>query len=204
MTECGYSRVRKLWCRYLALGRSRRRRSCSRWETNSALNPVAKWAATWDCGRVVISRAVMIHSWGSPKRAMCTYEACWSNVPTTSSGPSAQYSALRRWGLHHLAERGGKNTRKKALSGGGEGKLAVLLHKLWVQPSRLRSVLRTEWPPKLLLSSLSSSKIVAMDTAFDDCVAVLAHQRPVRKWQHRFSNGNGLRQRAHRALLDCV
>ncbi len=45
-------------------------------------------------------------------------------------GPFGPDSALRRWGLH-LAERGGKNTRKKALVAVAR-KLAVLLHKLWV------------------------------------------------------------------------
>src|SRR6266851_344418 len=39
-------------------------------------------------------------------------------------------SALRRWGLH-LAERGGKNARKKAVVAVAR-KLAVLLHRLWV------------------------------------------------------------------------
>ena len=39
-------------------------------------------------------------------------------------------SSLRRWGLH-LAERGGKNARKKAIVAVAR-KLAVLLHRLWV------------------------------------------------------------------------
>jgi transposase len=44
-------------------------------------------------------------------------------------GPFGKDSALRRWGLH-LAERGGKNARQKALVAVAR-KLAVLLHKLW-------------------------------------------------------------------------
>ena len=39
-------------------------------------------------------------------------------------------SSLRRWGLH-LAERGGRNARKKAIVAVAR-KLAVLLHRLWV------------------------------------------------------------------------
>src|ERR1700727_788156 len=39
-------------------------------------------------------------------------------------------SWLRRWGLH-LAERGGRNARKKAIVAVAR-KLAVLLHRLWV------------------------------------------------------------------------
>jgi hypothetical protein len=45
-------------------------------------------------------------------------------------GPFGQDSDLRRWGLK-LAERGGKNAKKRAVVGVAR-KLAVLLHKLWV------------------------------------------------------------------------
>jgi transposase len=45
-------------------------------------------------------------------------------------GPFGQDSDLRRWGLK-LAERGGKNARKRAVVAVAR-KLAVLLHKLWV------------------------------------------------------------------------
>lgn len=45
-------------------------------------------------------------------------------------GPFGQDSNLRRWGLK-LAERGGKNAKKRALVAVAR-KLAVLLHKLWV------------------------------------------------------------------------
>jgi len=41
-------------------------------------------------------------------------------------GPFGQDCALRRWGLC-LAERGGKNAKKRAIVA-----VAVLLHKLWV------------------------------------------------------------------------
>lgn len=44
-------------------------------------------------------------------------------------GPFGKDSALRRWGLH-IAERGGKSARKKALVALAR-KLAILLHKLW-------------------------------------------------------------------------
>jgi transposase len=45
-------------------------------------------------------------------------------------GPFGQDSYLRRWGLR-LAERGGKNAKKRAAVAVAR-KLAVLLHKLWV------------------------------------------------------------------------
>jgi len=45
-------------------------------------------------------------------------------------GPFGQDSDLRRWG-RRLAERGGKNARKRAVVAVAR-KLAVLLHKLWV------------------------------------------------------------------------
>jgi transposase len=45
-------------------------------------------------------------------------------------GPFGQDSDLRRWGLK-LAERGGKNAKKRAVIAVAR-KLAVLLHKLWV------------------------------------------------------------------------
>jgi len=45
-------------------------------------------------------------------------------------GPFGQDSDLRRWGLR-LAERGGKNAKKRAIVAVAR-KLAVLLHKLWV------------------------------------------------------------------------
>jgi transposase len=44
-------------------------------------------------------------------------------------GPFGQDSDLRRWGLK-LAERGGKNAKKRAVVAVAR-KLAVLLHKLW-------------------------------------------------------------------------
>jgi transposase len=45
-------------------------------------------------------------------------------------GPFGRDSDLRRWGLK-LAERGGKNAKKRAVVAVAR-KLAVLLHKLWV------------------------------------------------------------------------
>jgi len=49
-------------------------------------------------------------------------------------GPFGQDSDLRRWGLR-LAERGGKNARKRALVAVAR-KLAVLLHRLWVTQAK--------------------------------------------------------------------
>ena len=45
-------------------------------------------------------------------------------------GPFGEDSDLRRWG-RKLAERGGKNAKKRAVVAVAR-KLAVLLHKLWV------------------------------------------------------------------------
>ena len=45
-------------------------------------------------------------------------------------GPFGEDSDLRRWGMR-LAERGGKNAKKRAIVAVAR-KLAVLLHKLWV------------------------------------------------------------------------
>jgi transposase len=45
-------------------------------------------------------------------------------------GPFGQDSDLRRWGLR-LAERGGKNAKKRAIAAVAR-KLAVLVHKWWV------------------------------------------------------------------------
>ena len=45
-------------------------------------------------------------------------------------GPFGADSDLRRWGLK-LAERGGKNAKKRAVVAVAR-KLAVLLHRLWV------------------------------------------------------------------------
>ena len=45
-------------------------------------------------------------------------------------GPFSQDSDLRRWGLK-IAERGGKNAKKRAVVGLAR-KLAVLLHRLWI------------------------------------------------------------------------
>ena len=45
-------------------------------------------------------------------------------------GPFGEDSDLRRWGLK-LAERGGKNAKKRAVVAAAR-KLAVLLHRLWV------------------------------------------------------------------------
>jgi transposase len=45
-------------------------------------------------------------------------------------GPFGEDSDLRRWGLK-LAERGGKNAKKRTVVAVA-GKLAVLLHRVWI------------------------------------------------------------------------
>jgi hypothetical protein len=53
-------------------------------------------------------------------------------------GPFGADSDLRRWDLK-LAERGGKNGKKRAIIATAR-KLAVLLHRLWVSGESLRTV----------------------------------------------------------------
>ncbi len=51
-------------------------------------------------------------------------------MPTTSSGPLRTTRNLRRHGLK-IAERGGKNAKKRAVVAVAR-KLSVLLHRLWI------------------------------------------------------------------------
>ena len=52
-------------------------------------------------------------------------------------GPFGEDSDLRRWGLK-LAERGGKNAKKRAVVAVAR-KLAILLHRLWVSRRGVRT-----------------------------------------------------------------
>ena len=58
-------------------------------------------------------------------------------------GPFGADSDLRRWGLK-LAERGGKNGKKRAVIATAR-KLAVLLHRLWVSGRSLRTAAQQPW-----------------------------------------------------------
>ena len=51
-------------------------------------------------------------------------------------GPFGKDSDLRRWGMH-LASRGGKNAKKRAKVAVAR-KLAVILHRMWVQGTTFR------------------------------------------------------------------
>jgi hypothetical protein len=57
-------------------------------------------------------------------------------------GPFGPDTDLRRWGLK-LAERGGKNGKKRAVIATAR-KLAVLLHRLWVS-GEVYEPLRNRW-----------------------------------------------------------
>ena len=57
-------------------------------------------------------------------------------------GPLAQDSDLRFWG-HTLAERGGKNAKKRATVAVAR-KLAVLLHRLWITAEVYEPLLNTQ------------------------------------------------------------
>jgi transposase len=58
-------------------------------------------------------------------------------------GPFGQDSDLRRWG-RKLAERGGKNAKRRAIVAVSR-KLAVLLHRLWVERSMNHCGTTTKW-----------------------------------------------------------
>ena len=61
-------------------------------------------------------------------------------------GSFGQDSDLRRWGLK-LSERGGKNAKKRAVVAVAR-KLAVLLHKLWVERSTNHCGTTAKWWPQ--------------------------------------------------------
>jgi transposase len=75
-------------------------------------------------------------------------------------GPFGEDSDLRRWG-RKLAERGGKNAKKRAVVAVAR-KLAVLLHRLWVsgevyEPLRNRKKRCGQWPREFRSEQLSST-----------------------------------------------
>ena len=82
-----------------------------------------------------INPAIATRSFRSPRPAMLFFAVCWLAQRTTSWGPldptaCARHGCdMRRWGLQ-LAERGGKNAKKRAIVAVAR-KLAVLLHRLW-------------------------------------------------------------------------
>ena len=70
------------------------------------------------------------HSCRSPRLATNIYADCSIGSAHYILGPFGPDSDLRRFGLR-LAERGGKNAKKRAIVAVAR-KLAVLLHRLWV------------------------------------------------------------------------
>src|ERR1700733_12974859 len=64
-------------------------------------------------------------------------------------GRHGKDSNLRQWGLH-LASRGGKQSRKRAIVAVAR-KLAVLLHRIWVTQETLRTLLRCRRLKKVII-----------------------------------------------------
>lgn len=86
-------------------------------------------AVFWDSGRGVANPVAVIHSLEFARPVIDIFEPCLSNGsphPGTFGPPTALQILGRK-----LAERGGKNGRKRAVVAVAR-KLAVLLHRLWV------------------------------------------------------------------------
>jgi hypothetical protein len=66
----------------------------------------------------------------SPRLATSTYDSLLVECANHVLGPRGKDSTLRQWGLH-LASRGGKQSRNRAILAVAR-KLAVLLHRIWV------------------------------------------------------------------------
>ena len=75
------------------------------------------------------NRVRAIHNSLSAKPATRICENCWCSGAHHILGHFGKESKLREWGLG-LAERGGKNAKKRAITAVAR-KLAVLLHQLW-------------------------------------------------------------------------
>jgi len=88
------------------------------------------WAAIWDCSRDEgtpgrASQQMHISKEGDPYLRTLLVQGAQHIL-----GPFGPDCDLRRWGLK-LAERGGKSGKKRAIIAVA-GKLAILLHHLWV------------------------------------------------------------------------
>ena len=88
------------------------------------------WAAMWGCSRGAETQGqsepqLHISKEGDPYLRTLLVQGAHHIL-----GPFGADSDLRRWGLK-LAERGGKNGKKRAVIATAR-KLAVLLHRLWV------------------------------------------------------------------------
>ena len=95
-----------------------------------AFAKAATLGAIWDCNRDGETRAksepqLHISKQGDPYLRTLLVQGAHHIL-----GPFGADSDLRRWGLK-LAERGGKNGKKRAIIATAR-KLAVLLHRLWV------------------------------------------------------------------------
>jgi transposase len=87
-------------------------------------------------------------------------------------GPFGADSDLRRWGLK-LAERGGKNGKKRAVIAVAR-KLAVLLHRLWVSGEAIRT---TAEPATRCVASRSVVSIQGLENARQEAQSLSAEFR---------------------------
>ncbi len=96
-------------------------------------------------------------------------------------GPFGADSDLRRWGLK-LAERGGKNGKKRAVIATAR-KLAVLLHRLWVSGETYEPLHNSQCTTmegssvKQKPKHFFERKNKSPKPSFGDCVNRLAHFR---------------------------
>src|SRR5216117_2089039 len=88
------------------------------------------WAVIWDCNQVGGTRDRVNRSCTSARKEIRILRTLLVQGAHHILGPFGADSDLRRWGLK-LAERGGKNGKKRAIVATAR-KLAVFLHRLWV------------------------------------------------------------------------
>jgi transposase len=92
-------------------------------------------------------------------------------------GPHGRDSTLRQWGLH-LASRGGKQSRNRAIVAVAR-KLAVLLHRIWVT--------QEPYIPFYAVAARGIRNRVpcCYTPRPDDCVSAWSFTRPSENWQHQ-------------------
>jgi transposase len=110
--------------------------------------------------------------------------------------PHGRDSALRQWGLH-LASRGGKQARNKAVVAVAR-KLAVLLHRIWTTQEPYNALLRTSCIDDHHVYPLRRHRVPMTASR-------LWSQRPTEKWQHRLSSRipTGTEPASRLALQEC-
>src|SRR4051794_32215306 len=88
------------------------------------------WAVMWGCVPSAAIQARANHNWESAKKATSICGKLLVQGAHYILGRRGPDTDLKRWGLK-LAERGGKNAKKRAIVAVAR-KLAILLHRLWV------------------------------------------------------------------------